>query len=97
MKHRLAIVPAILLAIACAASRLIADSALPQPNNVRLTNHLRVQNEEQCVINPVDTNIVLAAFLKRALGTVDKTAGDVATGRSELAGRSMGDRPGPTH
>ncbi len=49
-------------------SAAIADSSLPPPSNVRITNYPQLNNEEQVFLCPTDSNIVIANWRDFRLG-----------------------------
>ena len=56
------------LSILILASIAIADSSIPPPVNIRLTNYPELNNEEQVFLCPTDSNIIIANWRDFRLG-----------------------------
>ena len=63
-----------------------SDSSLPVPTNIRITNIPQLNNEEQVVINPTDSAIVIANWRDFRLGYRQ-----IGIGRSTDGGASWSD------
>ena len=56
------------LSILILASIAIADSSIPPPVNIRMTNYPQLNNEEQVFLSPIDSNIIIANWRDFRLG-----------------------------
>ncbi|MFH2048787.1 MAG: hypothetical protein ABIJ12_05010 [bacterium] len=57
-----------ILCILFLVSIAFADSSLPPPSNIRITNYPQLNNEEQVFICPTDSNIIIANWRDFRLG-----------------------------
>ena len=65
---RLLVMPVLLLSMLIFVSIAFADSSLPPPSNIRITNYPQLNNEEQVFLCPTDSNIIIANWRDFRLG-----------------------------
>jgi len=57
---KILITPVLIFSILILVSVAFADSSLPPPANIRITNYPQLNNEEQVFLCPTDSNIIIA-------------------------------------